>query len=566
MRVTVRVPETVSIWQAMGPNWVLISSRASVIAGSPGLIHRDPTGEEAVAFRGYLLEPAVHGYSSTREVLDIRWAAEGRMNGVFAVAQVGASRLVLVTDALGLSPLYYRMYGDGVAFSTSVRYLKCVGDRPDLVGWSQILQAGYMASDRALVEAVKRVPAGCRVIADRGGVRESAWFELGSLPDGRRPVDEAALREVEGAFQTAVDRSLALAKRDVVLPLSSGHDSRRILAALRSRRIRFEALTVRVFQKQHRDLDARYAAMMAADMKFAHRVIEPARGRPFSRDDQRRCALVDGETTLHTWALRLLDALPRSACLVLDGLMGDVLANPGYRIPGLYRSHEQDLELIVQECLPDNLEKICQQGVWPKMEEVREDFRAYLRAIGPRRNLAELAFVLLRTRRMMAPWLLQMLPAGHLAVCPYADLDYVRLLLSLDPQIKGQRVVQRLCLEMFWPEYAAYPGNRDIPENLPPGSGKWQSRENRVRMRRLLGGVLRTGRIRTVGQLLTRRAAARVWLSGLNGWVRDRSVWFAIPLLEMIDRIHPERAAWYPANPRSCGPGLAASAGRESTG
>ena len=62
-----------------------------------------------------------------------------------------------------------------------------------------------------------------------------------------------------------------------------------------------------------------------------------------------------------------------------------------------------------------------------------------------------------------------MMPAGHIIACPYLDLDYVSLMLEFRPEHKHEQVLQRQCLHRFWPQFASYAGNRDIPEDLPPG-------------------------------------------------------------------------------------------------
>ena len=68
-----------------------------------------------VAFRGYVL-PHLHSYSPAEEVLAY-WEVQphAEHNGVFSAALIGSggNTLTLITDVLGMGPLYYRTLGDG---------------------------------------------------------------------------------------------------------------------------------------------------------------------------------------------------------------------------------------------------------------------------------------------------------------------------------------------------------------------------------------------------------------------------------------------------------------------
>jgi hypothetical protein len=545
VRVQAEFPDSIPHRTMSGANWVLFSSRASIHPGEPGLIHGGADPNTAVAFRGYLLDPPLHAYSNTSAIARFPWTSATRLNGVFATASLAADSLVLTTDALGLSPLYYRHIHGGLAFATSTRYLKMESDGADMLAWRLMLHSGYLSNDRTLLRSIRRVPAGCRLVMGRRGLLRSVWFDHSSLPDGARNLDEAALAEIEACFQRAMERCLNLTDFPVLLPLSSGHDSRRILAALRWRGVDFEAMTARVYQKEHRDLDAVYAMAMARDMGFRHRVIEPAPMDQYRRDDEFRCALVDGETQNHTWAIRFFKAFPQKPCLVFDGLLGDILANPGFRLEGLYVSPESDIELITRHCVGDQLEKLLRPRAWPEIEAVREEVRDQLRRIELRDNRAVVAFILLQSRIMTAPWSQQLLPSGHVVVCPYADLEYLQLLLEFSPAEKHQRVVQRLCLQKFWPEYARYPGNRDIPESVPPGSPSRFHEENQVRVDRLLSTAQERGFHSELMQLLNPVARARALACRASRWVLQRSAWYLIPLLEMLDRTQADRASWF---------------------
>jgi hypothetical protein len=547
-RLTIHVdwadePSQRSVVSRKGPNWLLASAASPLHRAGTGLVHEADDQHDAAAFRGYIV-PRLHSYSPSREVLGYwRDHALDEHNGVFAAAVIGEEgrTLTLVADALGMGPLYYRSLGDMTVFSTNARYLTIDGDRPDLTAWRCLLQTSWILGDRSLSLDVQRVPAGHALCLSESGTRLRAWFTVDRIPAGTAAVGPTAIGEVEEVFQQAVSRALKLDVGGTTLPLSSGFDSRRILAGLLKRSVEFQAMTCRVFQKGRRDLDARFASEMARDFGFAHAVVAPTSDEQYVSDDRIRRLLVDAETREHTWAVRIMQALPRRPSVFLDGIGGDILGDPvGWSAhAGLSvatRSPDEDLEEIASRTITGGFDSIFHPKRWPAAADLRVELKAYLRPYCPRDNLAELAFLLLRQRRTIAVWSQQLLPAGHVSVCPYLDLDYLRLLLGFSSSTKHATKFQRACLREFWPELYKYRGNRDVPEELEPESGD----PDRERTRRCYAAMVEEleGRqgMTMLRDLLTPRARAMLGLSRWNATIRDRSLWYLQPLVELVSR------------------------------
>jgi len=110
--------------------------------------------------------------------------------------------------------------------------------------------------------------------------------------------------------------------------------------------------------------------------------------------------------------------------IFLDGLGGDALGETGFdRIPHIHSSTpEFNRMLIGQAMITDAYDHILQTSKWPSATTIRAELLNYIELLPSGANQAELAFLLLRTRRTIGPWAQQMLPAGHVAVCPYLDL------------------------------------------------------------------------------------------------------------------------------------------------
>jgi hypothetical protein len=521
-----------------GSNWALASAVSPYQNDRGSLIHASGDGRLALAFRGYVVDPPLHSYSPGDRLIRY-WMGDWRRrhNGVFSAARIcgDTGELTLATDLLGFSPLYYAHLAGAIIFSTSARLLASPQAQPDQIAWRGLLESGFISSDRTLSRGVYRLPAGKVLRATRDSTKLDSWMELDALPPGDRPLDSRGIAEVEETLHQAVDRCLALENLHVLLPLSSGHDSRRILGSLLRARQSFDAITCRVFH-QGRDLDARYAAEMARDLGLRHRIVEPPPAAEFALDDRTRRILTDAETGMHSWVPKLMRSLPAAPTMLLDGIAGDILGNPGFRIPGLYQSRAKDREIILDASLRGAFANVLDPANWPDIAAVREDLRDYLQRLPQKGNLAEFAFILLRQRRATAPWSQNLLPPGHVAVCPYLDLDYLRLLLSFVPADKHAVILQRRCLAEFWPDLYRYPGTRDIPDHVGQDSRHIQ-RARVVACGKLRLRDLKQGRgLRYLRHLLAPRGRMALFASRISRHLMVGTEWRLLALEEIVLR------------------------------
>lgn len=529
-----------------GRNWALASAVSPLHDPGGALVHQAADGETALAFRGYVLAPPLHSYSAGAELIDYWQSNPWREhNGVFAVARIAGhgAEILLATDLLGFAPLYYTRFDGALLFATNPRWLVTTDVSSDLVAWRGLLESGFLAAERTLTEGVHRLPAGKALLASGASLRLTSWLELDTLPKGERRLDAAGVAEVERVFHDAMDRCLALPRLDVLLPLSSGHDSRRILSSLLRRGRPFEALTCRVFH-QGRDLDARYATEMARDLGLRHRVVEPAPADQFAQDDLTRQVLTDAETGMHSWVPRLMAALPAAPTMLLDGIAGDILGNPGFRIPGLYQSRERDIGIILEASLPGAYQRVLARVAWPDAASVREDLRSYLLSLPQEVNLAEFAFILLRQRRATAPWSQQLLPPGHVAVCPFLDLDYLRLLLSFVPADKHATILQRRCLAEFWPDLHRYPGTRDIPPQSRRRSTRIDRELTLACARSTLAELESRGGLARLRDLLSGRGRLALLAARASRHLMLRTHWQLGTLEELVLREQDRQHGW----------------------
>ena len=528
-----------------GRNWVLAS--ATEPGRGLGLVHEDGLG--GTAFRGYVL-PDVHSYSPAENICRSWLDTTVTRNGVYSAAVIardGAS-LVLATDLLGMGTIYWRRLGEVILFATNPRYLACADDKPDRLAWRCLVQTSWIGSDRSLTAGVQRLPAGC-TLTFRG--REEPVLSppgWASLPEGRQDAESGTLQEVERAFQQAMDRCLKVRSGKVMLPLSSGFDSRRVLAALLHRKVDFKAVTYRALQQGHRDLDARFASQMAQDFGFSHLVVDAADAE-YVRDDVARRTLVDAETREHTWSMRVHSALSGGCDVFLDGIAGDILGDPvGWlKLTGLAideRDPDSEIENIARHAIRSDFDSVLAPRAWPSAEDLRADLHAYLRGLRQRANLGELAFLLLRQRRAIALWSQQLPPPGVVPLYPYLDADYLRATLALSSEAKHQINLQRSCLREFWPEFYRYSGNRDIPADMPSGSPARDYRRTERCLELLREEIGAAGAMPQLFDLLTAKGKVMLAASRVVPSLAVRWAWVLLPLMELVSRESRRVPAW----------------------
>ena len=534
-------------------NWFLLSNRSSLHPHTPGLIHASADRDNAIAFRGYILDPPLHSYSPSSEILRY-WNRSNphssEHNGVFSAASIHNSGQVLelCNDAFGMAPLYYRLWRNIVLFATNPRYLSLKSDRADYISWRSLLQAGFIPHDRTLSTSIKRVPAGCALRfkhIERPQVYQ--WFDYETLPKGLQAIDEQAVEEVEAAFQKALSRCLSLEHTNLFFPLTSGYDSRRILAALLDRRMSFQAATVHDLDKGDRNLDAYFASLMAKELGFPHYVIKRQEAIEYARDDRIRRLLLSGESPLHTWAVPLMRNLPDSPTIFLDGLAGDVFGETGFdRIAGIHQSSpEVNRALIGEYAITNAYDTVLHPAKWPSADSVRQELLGYINATLPETpNQADLAFLLLRTRRAIAPWAQQMLPAGHVVVCPYLELDYVRTILRYRPIEKLTRSLQSRCLQRFWPQLFFYPGSKAIPASHLPREPLLRKARDVACFRRLCKELREIKEMPALKGLLHPKANVRFWFAQHSDRMASNSFWAYRQLLEMLSCELRKTSCW----------------------
>jgi asparagine synthetase B (glutamine-hydrolysing) len=548
-------PDTVRPRLALGRNWFALSNTSAFFPDGRGLVHPapadlpdEPSKARAVVFRGYLLEPPIQSWSDSALIYGY-WAAEASRlhNGVFAAVRIENSRLELVNDAFGIAPLYYRQLANGVVlFATSPRYLRCPGDALDPLAARMLMHRGSLCGDVSLTPGLLRVPAGSRILFSSRGPSLDRWFPFSSLPAGERPIDAQAVERVEQALHVAVARSLQLMPGACHhLPLSSGYDSRRLLALLQRERASFQALTIRRFHYNTWELDARFAAQMARDFGFAHEVL-PCPSPPEYAHDDRCCRLLwSSELSEHSWILPLVRRLRPHPSLVFDGLGGDILGYSGFAIAEFHTlPGPEQLAAIAEQSLPAYADAVLRPDAWGSLQHARRYLIETLEFLPPGKNRCDYAFMLIRSRRSVGAWSQNLLPPGHLAVYPYLDLDYIQTSMEYDPLDKYDPTLQGRCLQRYWPHYYAYPGTHCVPADLAPEAGSLALRWSRAKLDQLRSECRSPVTLAEARAFLQPARYCLAQLSATTAAIKTRCRWWLEPLLTLLSWDNQAASCW----------------------
>jgi hypothetical protein len=265
------------------------------------------------------------------------------LDGPFAVVMwhEGLRRLTIVTDILGMQPLYFHRQPGLFAFASEVRALTSSGvcdASPDPAGWGAFLSFGHTIADRTLVADVRRVAAGSVVVyePDSDTLSASPYW---SWPSARvSVVDDATIDKLGDRIVEEVCGCLAYHPRPVVC-LSGGYDSRLILGALADIGQRPPILTLAHPDELH-NLDGKLALRIARafNLSVDYRVPHP---EFFSSSDYLDYIRTSGlaSPSLYLFIAQLASCLRSEVEAVWDGIFPGCALFPVHQYPGAFDAY-----------------------------------------------------------------------------------------------------------------------------------------------------------------------------------------------------------------------------------
>ncbi|HEX3867761.1 MAG TPA: asparagine synthase-related protein, partial [Gemmatimonadaceae bacterium] len=207
------------------------------------------------------------------------WQRLTTARGVFSAAhyQRKTGALTLLTDKLGIRPLYYSLGERHVIFASAFRIMEQLEEVPkimDLPGVIEINSFGFPLADRTALASV-RLLGQAEILRVMGNESEHrVYWKWQDVAASDRPLEELA----DDAYRQFNDAVALRARGDTVTSafLSGGLDSRAIVTALRNRGMSVHSFNFSLPRAQ----DKVFAARFAEQADTTHTEVPRKLGRP----------------------------------------------------------------------------------------------------------------------------------------------------------------------------------------------------------------------------------------------------------------------------------------------
>ncbi|MCX8024123.1 MAG: asparagine synthase-related protein, partial [Thermanaerothrix sp.] len=391
--------------------------------------------------------------------------ALGYLNGgvCAAVWEGDLQRLSLVTDFLGLRPLFYLHQPGRLAFASEIKALLTLGwiqpsiNEEALAEW---LAFEVLDGDRTLFKDIKRLPPGAILRYQDGRVRVYPYAHLGYC-EGFSDWSET---QWVGAFIETLRQSLQRRLADpqgYILPLSGGLDSRLLLALL-SKDLKRILPLVTYGDRSSRDVDR--ARRMGKEVRYPHHIL--FLNREYPKEFAMACVeRTEGFLNIidsHGW---VLNHLPRPYQVLVLGNGADLFLNTAEA------SYSPEIK-----ALPDPLEAyLTYVNDLFKLSEWEHwfipDFVSRFRDL-PRQRIEEevnqtpgaTLSLKLDTHRLFFYEVdyvlhgLSVIRPRFEYTEPFLDRELVNLMLSLPPDLRAKRRLEKMALAHANPQLARIKG------------------------------------------------------------------------------------------------------------
>ncbi len=506
-------------------NWFVLRNGADK---TNGLIHKSNEVDEpqVVVFRGYLVDENIHSYSSSSRVRHY-WSNNllKRHNGIFSAIIIGENghQLDIVTDIFGINPLFYRKVGDLIFFSSAPGLLAMSGDSPDTAAWVLNAVLGYIPGNSSLTKEIKMADPASVTRFTIEQMESIQWHKDEEFPVGDKDVNELALKLSHQYLESAINKCIKMQHGKTVIPLSGGHDSRRLFAHVVDSATAFETCTVRMTTATGEDLDLFYGIKIARDYNIDHVAIELPNKVEWKDNDIQRIYSMDGQSLVHTWSVSMFKHYSNEEISLYDGMGGDV-----FGFHGLIVNDDKDIKLPI--AMPKQLKR----DAFPSDEHISQQIIALKNSHAPGPNHGMLVFLEGQSRKSTCLWAQQQTRPGQLTIYPYLELDYVELMLQYSYKEKTYERNQLNIMKKYWPKLASYPSSRNIPEGAKKINHIYRV-NNRYAMKQLLKeSYSRNSSEFHFKSFLTWSARILLYCSQFSNYIEVKTKWWSRPITELV--------------------------------
>lgn len=387
-------------------------------------------------------------------------------------------KLVIQTDALGYSPLYYYYRNERLIVSSSIPEIlhMCGPVKIDNDALSVFIRTGFFLNQDTPFQEILAFPPGGKLIL----LKESLKITKSQISFTPSAVNKQ--QAIDGyAYWAMKAIAKRLPQKQAVVSLSGGHDSRLVLLGLRELKAPIKYCVTASNNTSSEDPDTIIARMITDRLGLPHIITTPH--RPWMTYDSKKNIATNFCALEHTWLMAIAEFLHTNADEVYEGTGVEVFTRTDLLSPECLNLYEKGL-------FPELARKIFTLWVGPPEELISilpiaaslgpfsyevavEKLSAALAEYHDQPNPLGSFNFWNKNRRMTALCPIRHLSSNVLLNSPLLDIDLVKFVGGIPTNLILQQEPQAACIRSCFREFSDIPFNKNL-KILKPTNSKWR--------------------------------------------------------------------------------------------
>lgn len=346
--------------------------------------------------------------------------------------------IIIGTDKMGFYPLYYTDDAREFIFGNFIPHIKhrLKKAEPNWDSWDELLNTGDVLGRKTTLKGVSRLRQGEKICfaGDVYSLKNFWGYE------GTDFVDPQTYISLNNDLLSEGMEVLSANKMHKVLPLTGGHDSRRLAITASSLGVAVEAITQEAFTRGLLDVDMPVASLVVEKLGIKKHTKLP---QPEKTNQCENMVYKDYwcgfESSYHTWAVNIAQKLEKNT-LVYDGIIGDYTIN-NHGLQGIpeYLEGNSDIDKTVSLVVPT--EKKYQLKGHLMSAPLEERIRTELEKFPQDCNQITLFKIFNHCRNNISQWYTPFLLKGISVGLPYAYLPFFLQSLSIKEKTRSDALI-----------------------------------------------------------------------------------------------------------------------------
>lgn len=386
---------------------------------------------------------------------DVELALE-KAHGTFCYVLFKEDKLIIGTDNMGFYPLYYTRI-NGFTFANFLPHIKHRIKNPEINwdAWNEILNGQDILGNKTTIKNIYRLRQGEKIIYRGSDFKLQSFTIYSPKPfvDDKTYIEQNNQLLIEGMGVLCKSTNTPL------IPLTGGHDSRRIALAAKCKNLDFYSITQETNALKGYDPDTLVATQLAKEFEISEHIklnmpdLATIRNHKLLKDYW--CGF---ESHQHEWAVNISKSIKKNS-LLLDGIIGDVTINNHYSFeyPQTVNSNV-DIHNVILSALPQPIFSIKDKLL---STDIQSTITAELGRFDNDPNQLTLYKIFNHTRRNIGHWFTPFLLENHQVALPYGYLPLFNQSLTLDPKLRLDAQYQKNCMSAMNKNIADLPSTRD---------------------------------------------------------------------------------------------------------